>query len=144
MAKRKTQTKTSTKTRPRKKAAEDTPAPAPLGDLKTGTNPLAEINDGLTPGSHRRSEDLIYESIMRGGGEPFGIPFEINIGSLTEKIVKFFRQRSFFGFEIFERGRPKHRLNKFTRYGASRFFGTYDVSAARHAAGRRNKGKKTK
>ncbi len=144
MAKRKTRTKTSTKTTPRKKAAERTPAPAPLGDLKSGTNPLAEINDGLSPGSHRRSEDLIYESIMRGGGEPFGIPFEISIGSLTDKIVKFFRQRSFFGFEIFERSRPKRRHNKFTRYGASRFFGSYDATAAKRAAVRLNKQEKTK
>jgi len=136
--------KTKTKTKPRKKAKARAATPAPLEDLKSGTNPLAEIDDGLTPGFHRRSEDLIYESIMRGGGEPFGTPFEVSIGSLTDKIVKFFRQRSFFGFEIFERSRPKRRHNKFTRYGASRFFGTYDATAAKRATDRLAKQKKAK
>lgn len=93
--------------------------------LKSGTNPLAEIDDGLTKGYQRKSSELIYESIMRGGGEPFGAPFELGIGSLTERIVKLFRQKSFFAFETIERPRRRGRRNKFTRYAAAPFRGSH-------------------
>ncbi len=96
-----------------------------------GTNPLAEANDDLDPNHLRNSEDLIYESIMRGGGEAFGEPYRIGLSSLTEKVVKFFKQRSFFGFETFEEKPTKRYKNKFTRYGAARHFGDYNVRAAR-------------
>ena len=73
----------------------------------------------------RKSTDLIYESMMRGGGEPFGPPFELGVSTLTEKIVKFFKQRSFFGFETIEKARTRVRRNKFTRYGAAPFVGEH-------------------
>ncbi len=88
-------------------------------------NPLAEVDDGLLKDYQRNSGELIYESVMRGGGEPFGAPFELHISSLTDKLVKLFKQRSFFSFETLERGRGKNRRNRFTRYGASPFRGTY-------------------
>jgi hypothetical protein len=93
--------------------------------LTTGTNPLANIDDGLLKNYRRPSNDLIYESIMRGGGEPFGPPFEAGVASLTEKIVKLFKQHSFFAFETLERPRRKVRGNKFTKYGAAPFKGGY-------------------
>jgi hypothetical protein len=92
----------------------------------TGTpNPLAHVDDGLAKDYQRSSSDLIYEAIMRGGGEPFGAPYEIGVGSLTVRIVGFFRQKSFFAFETLERPRRKNARNKFTRYGASPFLGRY-------------------
>lgn len=98
--------------------------------LKAGNNPLAEIDDGLTKDYQRKSTDLIYESIMRGGGEPFGAPFEVGVQTLTERIVGFFKQRGFFGFEFLERPRKRNRRNKFTRYGAAPFRGSYQVPAS--------------
>lgn len=95
------------------------------GELSSSNNPLAEIDDGLRKGYQRKSTDLIYESVMRGGGEPFGAPFERGIHSLTDKIVRLFKQKSFFGFETLERPRKKNNQNKFTRYGASQFRGSY-------------------
>jgi len=93
--------------------------------LTTGTNPLADIDDGLLKNYRRPSNDLIYESIMRGGGEPFGQPFEAGVSSLTDKIVKLFKQHSFFAFETMEKPRKKARSNKFTKYGAAPFKGGY-------------------
>ncbi len=83
--------------------------------------------DGLAgPAGHlRKSSDLIYDSIMRGGGEPFGEPYEVSAQSLTERIVKFFKQKGFFGFEFFERRRKRRLRNKFTRYGAAPFRGDH-------------------
>jgi len=89
----------------------------------TKTNPLAEVDDGLGTHKQRRSESLIYESVMRGGGEPFGAPFGPHVASLTERVVRFFRQRGFFGFDTLEKPQPKR--NRFTRYGAARYRGSY-------------------
>ena len=93
--------------------------------LTTGTNPLADVDDGLLKNYRRPSSELIYESMMRGGGEPFGPPFEAGVSSLTEKIVKLFKQHSFFSFETMEKPRRKARRNKFTRYGAAPYKGSY-------------------
>ena len=101
--------------------------------LKSGTNPLAEVDDGLGPVEKRSSEDVIYESIMRSGGEPFGAPWDLGLSSLTERVVKLFRQRSFFRFETLERLKKKGSRNRFTRHGSSRYFGEYDRRAARAA-----------
>lgn len=109
------------------------PSPEPLERAESGTNPLARIDDGLNPDHLQRSEDLIYRSIMRGGGEAFGQPFRIGLSTLTSKVVKFFKQQSFFGFETFEKQPPRRWRNKFTRYGAARHFGSYDVKAASRA-----------
>ena len=68
---------------------------------------------------------MIYESIMRGGGEPFGAPFEFGTQSLTRKIVEFLKQRGFFNFETIEKIKPRQRQNKFTRYGTTTFRGSY-------------------
>ena len=93
--------------------------------LSQGTNPLAAKDSDLRQDYLRPSTELIYESVMRGGGEPFGPPFEIGVASLTEKIVRFFKQRSFFAFETLERARRKNQRNKFTRYGSAPFKGRY-------------------
>ena len=111
---------------------------APLeASLDATTNPLARVGDGLEPHTHRPSADLIYETIMRGGGEAFGAPFEVGVPTLTERVVAFFKQKGFFGFESFEGSRPKRRRNRFTRHGSSRYYGAYDVTAARRAAQRK-------
>ena len=92
------------------------------------SNPLTTTDgdsDSLTPAQRekRSQEETIYRYIMRGGGEPFGAPYEIGKQSLTEKIVRFFKQKSFFGFETMEPTKKKKNINKFTRYGASRYRG---------------------
>lgn len=84
------------------------------------------VTDFNGPANHlRKSNDLIYDSIMRGGGEPFMEPYEVSAQSLTEKIVRYFKQKGFFGFEFFERRRRVKRRNKFTKYGAAPFRGEY-------------------
>ena len=93
--------------------------------LSSGTNPLADVDDGLRKNYQRSSHDLIYETVMRGGGEPFGEPFAAGTSSLTQKIVKLFKQRGFFRFETLEKPRPKRWKNKFTRYGAAPYRGDY-------------------
>ena len=92
------------------------------------TKPLEpddETVSSVTPSQRekRQQEETIYRYIMRGGGEPFGAPFEMGKPSLTEKIVRFFKQKSFFGFETLEPTKKKKNINKFTRYGASRYRG---------------------
>ncbi len=78
------------------------------------------------PANHlRHSSDLIYESIMKGGGEPFGEPYEVSAQTLTERIVRYFKQRSFFAFEFFERRRLRQRRNKFTKYGSAPYRGEH-------------------
>lgn len=88
-------------------------------------DPVETTESTLTPAQRekRKQEETIYRYIMRGGGEPFGAPFGIGKPSLTEKIVRFFKQKSFFGFETLEPSKQKRNINKFTRYGASRYRG---------------------
>jgi hypothetical protein len=74
----------------------------------------------------RSSKDTIYESIMRGGGEPFGAPYEFGPSSLTAQIARKLKQRGFFTFETLERERPKPG-NKFTRYGSAPYKGQYRI-----------------
>lgn len=69
--------------------------------------------------NHHRIQDFV----MRGGGEPFGMPFEAGPPTLTERVVTFFKQRGFFGFETLETPDKRPKPNKFTRYGASRYRG---------------------
>lgn len=89
-------------------------------------NPLARREDGLLKDYQRPSADLIHEAVMRAGGVPFLEPFEIGVLSLTERVVRLFRQMGFFGFEwLDQRLRQRSRRNKFTRYGAARFRGDY-------------------
>jgi len=64
----------------------------------------------------------VKDYIMRGGGAPFGRPYDLGTPSLTERVVLFFKQKSFFKFETFER-KTTNKGNKFTRYGASRYRG---------------------
>lgn len=102
------------------------PLPPERTALKATSNPLAEIDDGLSKNYQRKSNDLIYESVMRSGGEPFFEPLGVGVSSLTDRIVRFFKQRGFFSFETFESRRQKRR-NKFTRYGAAPYRGSYKV-----------------
>jgi hypothetical protein len=82
-------------------------------------SPLAEIEEQLLKDYQRPSTDVIYETLMRAGGEPFGAPFEMGPSTLTEKIVRFFKQVGYFSFETFDKTRRSK--NKFTRYGAARY-----------------------
>ena len=79
------------------------------------------------------SSELIYRSIMRSGGEPFGRPYAISFASLTEKVVTYFKQKGFFSFETFESPKAIQRPNRFSRYGATNHRGGYNLSAARKA-----------
>jgi hypothetical protein len=81
------------------------------------------------PVGESRDRSAIYRAIARAGA-PLGRPFTLGIASLTERVVRYFRQRGFFGFETFERPREK---NRFTLYGAARFFGKLNVDAAQRA-----------
>lgn len=88
-------------------------------------NPLSDKDSNPRPDFKQASQNLIYQSVMRAGGVPFLAPFEIGLSSLTERVVKFFKQKSFFGFETIERAKKSRAFNKFTRYGAARFRGRY-------------------
>ena len=92
--------------------------------VKPGPSAISDAHDARQR-ARQHSSDLIYETMMRGGGEPFGVPFSRGIASLTEKVVAVFRQRGFFAFETLEKLLPPNRRNKFTRQGASRFRGAY-------------------
>ena len=88
-------------------------------DDESGQNPLATIDQELRQNHLRDSSELIYESVMRGGGEPFMAPFDVGTATLTDGIVKRFKLKGFFGFETVERTKVNRRRNKFTRYGAT-------------------------
>ncbi|MBN1960016.1 MAG: hypothetical protein JW841_03655 [Deltaproteobacteria bacterium] len=81
--------------------------------------------------SRFQSNNLIYRTMMRCGGAAFGAPFEIGLSSLTVKIVKFFRQLGFFGFETIEKTQPRNQRNKFTMHGAAPFVGDYQRRSKR-------------
>ena len=55
--------------------------------------------DNRQEASARANRSRIRDFVMRSGGEPFGPPYELGPPSLTEKIVAFFKQKGFFGFE---------------------------------------------
>lgn len=90
-------------------------------------NPIKSREEWLYRKATHKSHELIYEYVMRNGGEPFGQPYEISTSTLTEKIVKFFKQKGFFGFEFMEKANASKRKirNKFTRYGAAPFRGPH-------------------
>jgi hypothetical protein len=88
-------------------------------------SPLAGLSNNPLTDPRRESGDRIYQSIMHGGGEPFGAPFESGVSSLTTKIVQVLKQAGFFGFETMERLRLRNRRNKFTRHGAAPYLGEY-------------------
>ena len=83
------------------------------------------LQRGLLAQLHQFSRNLIYTTMMRSGGEPFGAPFEVGPPTLTERIVKYFRQKSFFGFETLEKLQNRGRRNKYTRHGAAPHRGPY-------------------
>jgi len=88
---------------------------------------------------------MIYDSVMRAGGEPFGAPFANGLLSLTDRIVKLFKLKGFFGFETFERLRRGRRKNRFSRYGSANHLGRLDLARARAAqrAAEKKKGRRT-
>ena len=73
----------------------------------------------------RYSATLLYYTLMRGGGEPFGPPYEKGMPSLTSRVVGLLKQRGFFTFETLERLPRRRFRNKFTRHGAAPFRGDY-------------------
>ena len=100
---------------------------APKSPPATEATPAPEGGPQLAPEHQRPSADRIYETVMRGGGEPFGAPFTLGVASLTQRVVQRIKQRGFFGFETLERPAqaPEAAPNKFTRYGARPFAGEY-------------------
>lgn len=83
------------------------------------------LQRGLLAQLHQFSRNLIYITMMRSGGEPFGAPFEVGTPTLTERIVKLFRQKSFFSFETLEKLQTRSHRNKYTRHGAAPHRGPY-------------------
>lgn len=73
----------------------------------------------------RSSKETLYRALARAGGEPFGAPFEPGLQTLTERIVRLFRQRGFFSFHATERLARRSFRNKFTRHGAAPHRGPY-------------------
>ncbi len=94
---------------------------------------LAQKGSAATPvrGFRDESAERIYRSVMKGGGEPFGAPFENGVSSLTSRIVRLFKQAGFFGFETLERLRKRNRRNKFTKHGAAPYLGEYRTEKRR-------------
>ena len=89
-----------------------------------GANPLDRREEGLLKDYQRPSADLIHEVVMRAGGELE--PFEIGATTLTERVVRLFKQFGFFGFEWLEqRTRQRNKRNRFTKYGSAQFKGDY-------------------
>jgi hypothetical protein len=84
----------------------------------------AGSNEETQP-SPSSSHEVIYDAMMRSGGEPFGAPWGFGLASLTVRVVRRFKIKGFFGFETMEKLKPKNKRNKFTRAGASRFWGPY-------------------
>lgn len=97
------------------------------GDTRVKAGALQPRDPATVPEHLRASRDRIYESMMRGGGEPFGPPFSAGIATLTQWVVRKIKQRGFFGFETLERDDADARsnVNKFTRYGAAPFRGDH-------------------
>lgn len=104
-------------------------------------NLLARSEEGLLKDYQRPSADLIHEVVTRAGGELE--PFEVGTASLTERVVRLFKQFGFFGFEWLEKHRrPRNRRNKFTKYGSSQFKGEYPpelIEKIQHAIDERDR-----
>lgn len=97
---------------------------APVARAQSLQGPVREPE--TLPEHLRSSRDRVYESVMRGGGEPFGEPFTFGLSSLTAWAVRKIKQRGFFGFETLERPDPtRTHGNKFTRYGAAPYQGDH-------------------
>lgn len=94
-----------------------------LKKLDSGPQPLAPPGGELRKNHQRSSNELIHESVMRGGGVPFGRPYARGLLSLTERLVRRFKLRGFFGFDDVEPPAPSR--NKFTQYGAAPYTGPY-------------------
>lgn len=87
----------------------------------------------LTTLHRKASKNIIYEAMTRSG-DAFGRPFIAGVSSLTERVVKKLRQKSFFGFETFDRLMARRKandtdVNKFTKYGAAPYRGDLRAQA---------------
>ena len=93
---------------------------------------LPELSTDTLVAQKRReaqaSSERIYQSVMRGGGEPYGSMHVSGIHTLTEKIVRFLKQKGFFSFLTFEKPKTLQKPNKYTRYGAAPYVGDYPTS----------------
>ena len=98
--------------------------------LKPDTESRVASTAGRVRALQHASAERIRDTVMRAGGEPFGAPLGFGVLSLAEKVVRLLRQRGFFSFESVERLDARGK-NKFTRYGASRFWGEYRRSKNR-------------
>ncbi len=99
------------------------PAAAPAAQDEEQRRHAAQLR--LWQRLQRASHDIIYITLLRAGGEPFGAPFERGLPSLTARLVRAFKQRSFFAFNSSERLGGPQRRNKFTRYGAATYRGPH-------------------
>ena len=95
-----------------------------MSDIAKKPEPVVE-DDLIEAPSRLRGAKLIYRAMMRGGGAPFGAPFEVGLASLTTKVVKLLKQTGFFGFETMEHVRRRNLRNKFTLHGAAPYVGEH-------------------
>ncbi len=89
-------------------------------DILEEPDPVPPTDDVRTQ-EENAAKQRIYDAVMRGGGEPFGRPFAMDLATLTSNMVKRFNQRGFFGFGTFEKSEKPNQGNIFTRFAATRF-----------------------
>ena len=99
---------------------------------KAPESPLLGSEDTLPKEYQRASHELLYESIMTAGGEPFGSPLGPGTTTLTQKTVRRFRKRGHFFISTYEEYRP-NRKNIFTRAGSSNMVKEYSPEAIEFA-----------
>lgn len=89
----------------------------------------------LTTEHRKAGKNIIFEAMTRSG-DAFGRPFLMGISTLTASIARKLKQKSFFGFETYERASGQKNqdpnVNKFTKYGSAPYRG--DLRA--HVAGK--------
>ena len=95
-------------------------------------NPLPGTEDTLPKDYQRSSHELLYESIMSGGGEAFGSPLGPGTTTLTKKSVRRFKKRGHFFISTYE-DYDVRRKNPFTKAGSSNLVREYSDEAIAYA-----------
>ena len=91
-------------------------------------NPLPGTEDTLPKEYQRTSHELLYESIMHAGGEPFGRPLGAGVTTLTKRTVRRFKKRGYFFISTYE-DKNDARRNPFTKAGSSNMIQDYSDEA---------------
>lgn len=85
---------------------------------------LSEQAAQQTKGTKAQSQELLYESVMKSGGDPFMQSLGMGVTTLTERVARRFRKKGHFLISTYEVFNQKQR-NPFTRAGASPYQGEY-------------------